>query len=521
MVFGFPLRYNNLLNRLFIKALGGCCEGVRGGGDLQIQPGNTGSSFLFPNHKQTNKNLLTLLKKPAKAGIFLLIMQTPKNIAVIGSGLVGSLLAIYLRNRGHHVDVYDRRPDIRLTEFSGRSINLAMSTRGWSALKDVGIEEEVRSLGLPMDKRAIHPMEGEAYHQYYGKEGEAIYSISRGVLNKKMIDLAEEAGAVFKFNSKVWDVNLPEASIFLGDNENEPWTPIKYDHVFGADGAFSRVRHKMQRRSMFNYSQQFLEAGYKELTIPANADGTHKLEKNSLHIWPRGKFMLIALPNLDGSFTCTLFMPLEGDNSFNALSDEKTVEEFFSYYFSDVREEIQNLKKDFFKNPTSTLVTIKCFPWTYWDKVALVGDSAHAIVPFYGQGMNAGFEDITLLNDLMNIYEDDWETIFRQYETIRKPNADAIAELSLNNFMEMSTQTANPDFLLRKKIEKWFSDKHPDKWIPLYTRVTFSTKPYAEALEEGNRQAAIMDEVMKMEGINDEWQSEKVEQKILDLLSSN
>ena len=455
------------------------------------------------------------------AGIFLFIMQHPKKIAIIGSGLVGSLLAIYLKKRGHDVEVYDRRADIRNTEFSGRSINLAMSNRGWKALRDVGIDEEVRSLGIAMNKRAIHPMEGEMNFQYYGKEGEAIYSISRGVLNKKMIDLAESSGARFLFESKVWDVELPEATIFLGDKENEPWTPVKYDHVFGADGAFSRVRHKMQRRSLFNYSQQFLEAGYKELTIPPNADGTHKLDKNSLHIWPRGNFMLIALPNLDGSFTCTLFMPLEGKISFEALNDEKTVEDFFSFYFADVREEIENLKKSFFKNPTSTLVTIKCFPWTYWDKVALVGDSAHAIVPFYGQGMNTGFEDISQLNDLMNIYQDDWDTIFRQYEILRKPNADAIAELSLRNFREMSDKTADPDFLLRKKIENWFSEKHPEKWVPLYTRVTFSTKPYAEALQEDVRQQQIMDEVMQMKGIREDWKTDQVEAKILELLGSN
>ncbi|THD66346.1 FAD-dependent monooxygenase [Robertkochia marina] len=448
-------------------------------------------------------------------------MQHPKRIAIIGSGLVGSLLAIYLEKRGHQVDVYDRRPDIRQTEFSGRSINLAMSDRGWKSLRSVGIDEEIKSLGIPMDKRAIHPMEGDVYFQYYGKEGEAIYSISRGVLNKKMIDLAEEAGAKFIFESKVWDVALPEATIFLGESENEPWSPVAYDHVFGADGAFSRVRHKMQRRSLFNYSQEFLEAGYKELTIPANPDGTHKLDKNSLHIWPRGNFMLIALPNLDGSFTCTLFMPLQGDNSFEALHDEKTVENFFGHYFEDVRGEIDNLKKYFFQNPTSTLVTIKCFPWTYWDKVALVGDSAHAIVPFYGQGMNAGFEDIALLNDLMNVHGDDWETIFKQYEQQRKPNADAIAELSLRNFREMSSKTADPDFLLRKKIENWFSEKHPDKWIPLYTRVTFSTKPYAEALHEDERQQRIMDEVMKMENIKGEWQTERVEARILELLASS
>lgn len=445
-------------------------------------------------------------------------MQTSKKIAIIGSGLVGSLLAIYLKKRGHEVAVFDRRSDIRQTEFSGRSINLAMSLRGWNALAQVGIEEEVRSIGIPMDKRAIHPLDGEVYYQYYGKDGESIFSISRGVLNKKMIDLAERSGAEFHFNSKVWDVSLPEAEIYLGERETGPLQKEKFDHVFGADGAFSRIRHKMQRRSLFNYSQEFLDTGYKELTIPANEDGSHKLDKHSLHIWPRGKFMLIALPNLDGSFTCTLFMPYEGDNSFKALHDERTVEEFFSYYFKDVQGVISNLKQDFFKNPTSTLVTIKCFPWTYWDKVALVGDAAHAIVPFFGQGMNAGFEDITELNELMNIHEDDWDTIFREYEKARKPNADAIAELSLSNFMEMSTKTADQDFLLRKKIEKWFSGKHPEKWVPLYSRVTFSSESYSDALTEGKRQRQIMDEVMALDRIRERWNSEEVEAFILEKL---
>ncbi|WP_224483569.1 FAD-dependent oxidoreductase [Robertkochia aurantiaca] len=445
-------------------------------------------------------------------------MQQPKKIAITGSGLVGSLLAIYLMKRGHQVDVYDRRPDIRGTEFSGRSINLAMSIRGWAALENVGIEEEIRKLAIPMHKRTIHVLDEPVFDQYYGKDGEAIYSISRGVLNKKMIDLAEEAGARFIFDTKVWDVKLPEATLFTGESENETWTPHQYDVVFGADGAFSRIRHKMQRRSMFNYSQHFLESGYKELTIPANADGSHKLDKHSLHIWPRGNFMLIALPNLDGSFTCTLFLPFEGDYSFEALQTREQVETFFSNFFPDVIDDISNLVRDFFKNPTSSLVTIKCYPWTYWDKVALVGDSAHAIVPFFGQGMNAGFEDIAALNELMNIHNDDWETIFQEYQKKRKPNADAIAELSYRNFVEMSSQTANAEFHLRKKIEKWFADKHPDKWQPLYSRVTFTTDPYAEALKEGDRQQRIMDEVMKMENLAEDWQSERVENTILSLL---
>ena len=443
---------------------------------------------------------------------------TKKNIAIIGSGLVGSLLAIYLKKYGHDITVFDRRPDIRNIDFSGRSINLAMSNRGWKALREVRIEDEIRKIGIPLDKRAMHVVGKEEYYQKYGKEGEAIWSISRGVLNKRMIDLAEEAGVTFKFNEKVWDVDLPEAKLFTGETERSEWQAYDYDLVFGCDGAFSRVRHKMQRRSRFDYSQDFIDVGYKELSILPNEDGTHKLDKNSFHIWPRGRFMLIAMPNLDGSFTCTLFMPFEGDVSFESIKTKQQAMSFFKEYFPNVRKDIENLTEDFFKNPTSAMVTMKCYPWTYWDKVALVGDSAHAVVPFYGQGMNAGFEDIYELNRIISKYGDDWESIFKEYQEERKPNADAIAELSYRNFMEMSSKTASPKFLLQKKIEKHFAAKYPDKWIPAYSRVTFSDRPYAEALAVGDTQEEIMQEVMKMENIDTRWDSKEVEEKILSLL---
>ena len=445
-------------------------------------------------------------------------MDIKKDIAIIGSGLVGSLLAIYLRKRGHRVTVFDRRKDVRTVEFSGRSINLAMSNRGWNALAKIGIEKEVRKLALPLDKRAMHVKDKPLYFQKYGKEGEAIYSISRGILNRKMVDLAEEAGAVFKFEEKVWDIELAEAKIYTGESEKSEWKEYQFDLVFGADGAFSRVRHKMQRQSRFNYSQYFIDVGYKELTIPANSDGTHKLDNGSFHIWPRGEFMLIAMPNLDGSFTCTLFLPFEGEISFETITTEEKADEFFITYFPDIRDDISNLKRDFFKHPTSAMVTMKCFPWTFEDKIALVGDSAHAIVPFYGQGMNAGFEDISVLDDLIEKNGEDWGQTFQEYQNSRKPNAYAIAELSYRNFIEMSKKTATPEFLLRKKIENNFAAKYPDKWIPLYSRVTFSDKPYAEALAIGDEQRSIMDEVMKLRNIEENWDSREVENKILELL---
>ena len=445
-------------------------------------------------------------------------MQTSKKIAIVGSGLVGTLLGIYLKRRGHTVHIFDRSPDIRKINFSGRSINLVLSQRGIKALQDVGLEDEILGIGIPVEKRAIHTGVDTVTNQFYGKDGEVIYSISRGLLNKKMVDLAEKAGVEFFFESKIWDVTLSDATLHMGEEERGEWTELKYDLVFGADGAFSRIRHRMQRQSMFNYSQEFLNIGYKELNIPANPDGSHKLDKGSLHIWPRGNYMLMALANLDGSFTCTLFMPHDGENSFESLQTKEQLVDFFAEHFPDTKEVIPNLVEDFFKNPTSYLVTMKCFPWTYSDKVALIGDACHAIVHFYGHGMNAGFEDITVLEQMMEKYGDDWANLLNDYENSRKPNADAIAELSYRNFMEMSAKTADKKFLLQKKIEKWFSEKHPDKWIPLYSRVTFSHQPYSEALAEGDKQNKIMEEILSMESIEEIWDTEVIEHRILDLL---
>lgn len=395
-----------------------------------------------------------------------------------------------------------------------------MSNRGWKALREAGIDEEIKRIALPLDKRALHVPDQPLYFQPYGKKGEAIYSISRGVLNRKMIDLAEAEGVKFRFEEKVWDIDLANARLYTGESEKSEWKEYQYDLIFGADGAFSRVRHKMQRQSRFNYSQHFVDVGYKELTIPPNPDGSHKLDKASFHIWPRGEFMLIAMPNLDGSFTCTLFLPFEGEISFESISNQAKADDFFETHFSDIKDDISNLKRDFFKNPTSAMVTIKCFPWTYGDKVALVGDSAHAIVPFYGQGMNAGFEDITVLFQKIRKYGDNWEQIFSEYQQERKPNTNAIAELSYRNFLEMSSKTANPEFMLRKKIEKRFGEKYPELWIPMYSRVTFSDKPYTEALAIGDWQRSVMDEVMELPEIEKKWDSQAVEDKILEIVKN-
>lgn len=443
------------------------------------------------------------------------------NIAIAGAGLVGTLLGIYLKKKKFNVTIFDRSDDIRKIQFSGRSINLAISTRGWHTLDEIGIGDEIRKIAIPMDKRAIHLQDGSLTFQPYGVNGEAIYSISRGGLNRLMIDLAEKEDVQFQFNQKIWDVNMDTATLYIGENEHGPFEQKTFDRVFGADGAFSRIRHRMQRQNRFNYSQFFLNIGYKELNIPANADGSYKIDPHSFHIWPRGEFMLIALSNEDGSFTCTLFMPFEGENSFEEVNTEEKLTAFFEKFFTDTKELIPNLQTDYFKNPTSSLVTMHCYPWTYKDKIALIGDAAHAIVPFYGQGMNAGFEDITELNNLLDQFPNDWETVFEKYQENRKPNADAIAELSYRNFIEMSTKTADKDFLLQKRIEAWFTKKHPTKWLPLYDRVTFSLKPYDEALAIGDLQKTVMEKVMQLPNIHSEWETQEVEDYILELLEKN
>lgn len=442
-----------------------------------------------------------------------------KDISIVGSGLVGVVLAISLKKKGYTVTVYDRSEDIRNIDFRGRSINLALSDRGWRILTELGIDEEVRELGIPMSARAIHTESGEVKYQQYSIKGDSIWAISRGGLNKDLISIAEREGVVFRFDTPIWDIDLKEGILYTAEHERDQWMAIKTDLIFGADGAYSRVRGKMQKQSRFEYQQSYLHLGYKELRIEAGANGEHKLPKNSFHIWPRKDFMFIALANVDGSFTCTLFMPYEGEISFKTVVSDDEINSFFTTYFKNVEDLIPNYLEQYKENPVNSLVTMKCFPWVSEGKVALIGDAAHAVVPFYGQGLNAGLEDVYVLNKIISeSKEDDWETIFEKYQEERKPNGDAIAELSYRNFKEMSEDTADDMFLLRKKIEGKFAAQYPDLWLPLYDRVTFSTESYVSALAEGDRQAHIMDQVMSVDNINEKWDSDQVMDIIKDLL---
>lgn len=444
-----------------------------------------------------------------------------KEIAIIGAGLVGSLLSIYLSKRGYKVTVFERRDDMRKSGvIAGRSINLALSDRGIKALEEVGIMDEIRKIAIPMHGRYIHNADGSHAYQAYGKEGQFINSVSRGELNRKLMDLAEENGAEIRFNSKCQSIDFIKKIITLEHPDGKTTATQAFEIIFGSDGAYSaaRLTHQLQS-DRFQYNQFFIDFGYKELSIPAGAAGSFQIEKNALHIWPRGNYMLIALPNIDGSFTCTLFFPFEGNPSFKTLDTTEKVQAFFEKTFSDAAALMPSLAEDFFRNPTSSLITVKCFPWIKDGSFALIGDAAHAIVPFFGQGMNCGFEDCSVLNALALKLNDDWPAVLNEYQQLRKPDADAIADLALNNFVEMRDKVGDAKFLLQKKIEAKFNSKYPDKWIPAYAQVTFSPHiRYSDALKSGRRQQEIMNEIMEMPEIENVWSSEEVEKMILERL---
>lgn len=439
-----------------------------------------------------------------------------KNVAIVGAGLVGSLWAVFLAKRGYHVSLFDRRSDIRKVKIiQGKSINLALSERGWKGLEQAGVRSEIEAIAIPMSGRLMHDTRGELTYQNYGSEGQAIYSVSRGILNQTLVKCAAQFENVeINFEHKCTDVNLESNNITFQTGSGEIVTQ-HFDQIYGTDGAFSAVRQRLSKLDRYDFSQSYLNHGYKELEIPANADGTHKMRNDCLHIWPRGEFMMIALPNIDGSFTCTLFFPFEGPVSFGSLNTNDEILNFFETYFPDAKALMPDLLEDYHNNPTSSLVMMKCDPWNYQNTVALMGDAAHAIVPFYGQGMNCGFEDCTEFNRLMNEMGDDHPELFKAYSNLRKPNGDAILELALRNYIEMRDLTADEHFLLQKKIEGKFSSKHPDKWVPLYTQVSFSHTPYSEALANGIKQHAIMQEVMNRPDISEVWDSEEIESEIL------
>ncbi|MBK8081648.1 MAG: FAD-dependent monooxygenase [Saprospiraceae bacterium] len=437
-------------------------------------------------------------------------------IIIIGSGLCGTLMALRMAQKGYQVDVYEKRPDMRNANIgSGRSINLALSDRGLSGLEMVGLREKALELVIPMKGRLIHDLKGnQQFFSYSGRQGEVINSISRKGLNILLMDEAEKTGKIrFFFRHECSDVDFDQGNAIVKNLDTNRETTISGEVILGTDGAFSAVRQAMMRQSgalRFQYSQSFLDTGYKELTIPASDEGGFRLEKNALHIWPREGFMLIALPNLDKSFTVTLFLPFEGDYSFEKLKSDEEIESFFKTWFPTAYQHMPDLLQDFRDNPASSLCTVKCFPWQVGGKVALMGDAAHAVVPFYGQGMNASFEDCVVLDECMDKYPGDWQKILKNYEAKRKVNGDAIGDLAVDNFYEMKAATADPVFVLKRRIELDLEQNFPD-YFSKYSMVTFREDlPYKTAMDQGRLQDSVLMDYARTIYPGQEWNREDV-----------
>ena len=434
--------------------------------------------------------------------------RNSKTITLIGAGLNGPLLAIGLVQRGFQVEIYERRPDMRRTALSaGRSINLALSTRGIHALSEVGLWDRMREIIIPMKGRMMHSPSSELTFQPYGKdEAEVINSISRAELNIALMNAAEAQGVKIHFHQRCTGMNLRSGELRLRDEETSRDHVIESTVAIACDGSASAIRNEMLKMNRFNFSQQYLDYGYKELTIPASPDGNHVLEKHALHIWPRGNYMLIALPNMEGTYACILFLPFEGRDSFAELTTHESVVSFFKDRFPDAVPFMPDLANNFFANPTGSMVTVKCSPWHVEGRALLLGDAAHAIVPFFGQGINCGFEDCTTLLQLIDQYGAEWNRIFREFEAARKANTDAIADLAVENFVEMRDRVADPRFLFRKKVEFALEAKYPKLFVPKYAMVTFHRVPYATAFHRGLLQdlmlAELCDPISRLEDLD-------------------
>src|ERR1051326_7303783 len=413
---------------------------------------------------------------------------------LIGSGLAGGLLAAYLGRRGYDVDLYERRGDPREgSMLEGRSINLALSTRGIHALEQIGIANEVLQHAIPMRGRMIHEKSGGLHFAPYDVDpNKHINSIGRAALNMTVIEAAQRSPNVrVHFNHKCTSVDLDDATAHLQTPGGK--VDAQGDAVIGVDGAFSAVRQSMELNvPNFQYDESYLAHGYKELAIPPSPNGSWQMEKNALHIWPRKSFMMIALPNPDGSFTCTLFWEFEGPRSFATTKSDSGIQRFFNEEFPDAVSLMPTLLYDFRENPTGSLVTIRCAPWFYRDKVCLLGDAAHAVVPFYGQGMNAAFEDCVVLDECLEKFSGERERAFNEYFSRRKQNADALADLAIGNFVEMRDKTASKTFRAKKKLDHLLEAALPGIYLPLYTMVTFTRMPYAAAAKRARAQDLLV-----------------------------
>ncbi len=436
-----------------------------------------------------------------------------EKITVIGGGLAGSLVAIFLARRGYSVEVYERRPDLRKVEIpAGRSINLALAERGIEPLKLAGVFDQVKKLLTPMRGRLLHAIDGILSFQPYGqREGEVIHSVSRGGLNALLMNVAElEHGIRYHFGQRCLSADFSSDELSFRDETAGRQYSVPLSPAVAADGAYSAIRVSMQALPTVESNEVILPHSYKELNLPPGPGGKHQMETHALHIWPRGGFMLIALPNLDGSFTVTLFLATDGDPGFSNLGTGDQLQRFFEEMFPDALSLIPELRRNFFTNPTGSLVTVRCLPWHVGGQVVLLGDAAHAVVPFHGQGMNCAFEDCAELGRCIDESGPDWDSVFSRYQTRRKPNAEAIADMALENYVEMRDQVRDSRFVLRKEIAWELERRYPDRFIPRYSMVMFHHEiPYAEAKRRGEIQSGILDELIADAGSPDTVNYEK------------
>ena len=419
---------------------------------------------------------------------------------MIGAGLAGPLLATYLAKRGYSVEIFERRPDMRKESISaGRSINLALSIRGNHALKEVGLYDKIKPHTIPMKGRMIHGLNGGIHLQPYGqKENEVIFSVSRAHLNMELMTLAEETGNVtIRFNHQLLSADLEQNKLLFQLSDSLEKIEWSFNRVIGCDGSASILRKSIVEKANIQYVKKPLGHGYKELTIPPMKSGEFQIEPNALHIWPRGNHMLIALPNNDCSFTCTLFFPIIGKTSFETVKTEKDILELFQSQFPDAIKLMPNLVEDFQKNPKGDLASVYCKPWHFGDKALLIGDAAHAVVPFFGQGMNASFQDCSALAKLMDQNENNWGKIFNAFSSSQVENGHAIADMAIENYLEMRDHVNDPEYKKRRNVELKLELMFPGQFIPRYSMVSFHQIPYAEVYQRGEKQLKIIGDVLK------------------------
>lgn len=422
-------------------------------------------------------------------------------VTIVGAGLSGSLMAVFLARRGHTVEVFERYPGAEAKRGGRPALNITLCERGLMALEAVGLRESVLDLAVPARGRQVHVPDGSTAYQPYGNRREAIYSISRSDLNQALVDFAgSQRGVQFRFEQKCTHVDLTQARARFEHTRSGSAVDVESDIILGADGAYSTVRSFMQKREHFNYSQQYWPfGGYKSLWLPAGPSGTPALPGEVLHIWPRGSRMLIGFPKPDGSAMLSLLLPLKGPDSFESLSDERSVSAFFRSSFPDIADAIPALAQQFFELPANSLLTVRCSPWSINGKVLLLGDSAHAMLPSYGQGANAAFEDCLALDACMAKHGDAWASVFEAFESARRADLDVMADLCIEHFSEISDLIADPRFLKRRAVERELTELYPELYQSLYSMISFSRIPYAEAFRIERRQRSTVDKILVLE----------------------